>query len=90
MSGTRAGGLKASQTNKNKYGENFYKNIGADGGMKSRGGGFAKTGYGSLAGQIGGIKSANKRYGTPIDKDKLQKLEAELNLLKTINKYKGE
>lgn len=83
MSGTRAGGLKASQTNKNKYGADFYKNIGADGGMKSRGGGFAKTGYGSLAGQIGGIKSANKRYGTPIDKDKLQKLEAELKLLKS-------
>jgi len=83
MAGTRIGGLKAAQTNKSKYGENFYKNIGADGGIKSRGGGFAKTGYGSLAGQIGGIKSAHKRYGTPIDQDKLQKLEAELKLLKS-------
>ena len=32
MSGTRAGGLKAAKTNKEMYGKNFYKNIGAKGG----------------------------------------------------------
>jgi hypothetical protein len=81
MAGTREGGLKASQTNKQKYGENFYKNIGQTGGIKSRGGGFAYNDSGSIAGQIGGMKSAYKRYGTPIDEAKLKQLEKELKLL---------
>lgn len=29
MSGTKEGGLKASQTNREKHGEDFYKRIGA-------------------------------------------------------------
>ena len=32
MSGTKAGGLKASETNKRKYGENWYGEIGRKGG----------------------------------------------------------
>ena len=32
MPGTRAGGLKAAATNKIKYGDNFYRNIGRIGG----------------------------------------------------------
>ena len=32
MSGTKAGGLKAAQTNKKKYGDDFYKKKGALGG----------------------------------------------------------
>lgn len=32
MSGTKAGGIKAAATNKEKYGEGFYANIGARGG----------------------------------------------------------
>lgn len=39
--GTRIGGLKASKTNKELYGEDFYGRIGKIGGQKSRGGGFA-------------------------------------------------
>lgn len=83
MPGTREGGLKASETNKTRYGKDFYKNIGADGGRKSRGGGFAKGNYTAIAGQIGGIKSAHKRYGTPIDEAKLQELQKELRKLKS-------
>jgi len=41
MSGTTAGGLKAQKTNKERYGEDFYRQIGASGGRKSSGGGFA-------------------------------------------------
>jgi len=43
MSGVREGGLKAAKTNKEKYGEDFYKNIGRMGGSKSRTGGFASN-----------------------------------------------
>lgn len=35
MAGTRAGGRKASVTNKKKYGDDFYRNIGRQGGSKS-------------------------------------------------------
>jgi len=41
MAGTREGGLKASKTVKKRYGEDWYRGIGAAGGEKSRGGGFA-------------------------------------------------
>jgi general stress protein YciG len=41
MPGTREGGLKAASTNKKRYGKEFYTRIGAVGGKKSRGGGFA-------------------------------------------------
>lgn len=48
MAGTRAGGLKAAETNKLRYGdgftkENFYSQIGRKGGRISRGGGFAQS-----------------------------------------------
>lgn len=43
MGGTRAGGLEAAKTNKVIYGEDFYTVIGRAGGLKSRGGGFAKN-----------------------------------------------
>ncbi len=32
MAGTKAGGKAAAETNKNKYGADFYKNIGSIGG----------------------------------------------------------
>jgi len=41
MPATKEGRIKAAITNKKKYGEDFYKKIGAKGGAKSRGGGFA-------------------------------------------------
>jgi len=41
MSGTIEGGRKCAMENKRKYGDDFYVKIGAIGGKKSRGGGFA-------------------------------------------------
>lgn len=58
MSGTKAGGKKASATNRKIYGEDFYKVIGAKGGRNGTTGGF----YGDperarKAGAKGGSKS---------------------------------
>lgn len=56
MAGTKTGGLKAAQTNKQRYGKAFYKRIGSIGGIKSKGGGFAKNSeLARLAGKIGGM-----------------------------------
>lgn len=41
MAGTSEGGRKAAATNKERYGDLFYKKIGEAGGRLSRGGGFA-------------------------------------------------
>lgn len=41
MSGTKAGGLKASRTNLERHGEDFYKRIGSKGGQNGHTGGFA-------------------------------------------------
>lgn len=41
MPGTKMGGLKAAETNRKRYGKTFYVRIGALGGKKSKGGGFA-------------------------------------------------
>lgn len=43
MAGTKAGGEKAARRNKEKYGSDFYKNIGRKGGNtpKTRPSGFA-------------------------------------------------
>lgn len=58
MSATKEGGVKAAATNKQKYGEDFYKKIGTLGGKKSRGGGFAANPeLAREAGRKGGLKS---------------------------------
>lgn len=41
MAGTKAGGLKAAQTNKTRHGKDFYARIGAKGGQLGTTGGFA-------------------------------------------------
>lgn len=41
MSGTKAGGQKTRETNKRKYGENFYQEIGHIGGSRKVPKGFA-------------------------------------------------
>jgi len=40
MPGTKEGAAKASKTNKNRYGQDFYAKIGAKGGKASTTGGF--------------------------------------------------
>jgi uncharacterized protein len=58
MSGTRVGGIKAAQTNKERYGTDFYKKIGRAGGIKGTTGGFAANReLAREAGRKGGKKS---------------------------------
>jgi hypothetical protein len=67
MAGTKIGGMKAKQTNLQKYGEDFYKNIGKKGGRNGHTGGFASNpALASVAGAIGGRKS---RRGPVYDKE---------------------
>jgi len=40
MAGTKAGGQAAAETNKKKYGADFYAKIGAKGGVVGKTGGF--------------------------------------------------
>lgn len=55
MSGTKAGGLKAAATNKQRYGEDFYRIQGAKGGRNGHTGGFAgNPELARLAGAKGG------------------------------------
>ena len=58
MAGTKAGGLRAAATNKAKYGDDFYQNIGRKGGQNGHTGGFAANPeLAKLAGAKGGRKS---------------------------------
>lgn len=55
MSGTKLGGLKACQTNKERYGPDFYKEIGRKGGKNGHTGGFAANlALARIAGAKGG------------------------------------
>lgn len=55
MAGTKAGGIQAAITNKQRYGQNFYKKIGETGGKISRGGGFAGEGGRERARKAGAL-----------------------------------
>lgn len=62
MAGTKKGGEKAAQTNKQRYGQDFYMNIGRSGGKKSTGGGFAKNpDLAREAGRKGGLRSRRRK-----------------------------
>lgn len=60
MAGTKAGGKAAAETNKKKYGSDFYARIGATGGRLGHTGGFAAgpegreraRKYGAIGGKI--------------------------------------
>lgn len=54
MSQTKEGGAKARDTNKAKYGEDFYKRIGSLGGKQGTTGGFYDRALARRAGAIGG------------------------------------
>ena len=47
MAGTKLGGLRAAATNIRKYGDDFYRRIGAEGGRLGTTGGFASDKVGS-------------------------------------------
>lgn len=65
MAGTVEGGRKASLTNKQRYGSDFYANIGAKGGKLGHTGGFyANRKLASEAGRKGGtISRRTKKNG---------------------------
>lgn len=58
MTGTKAGGIKARETNYLKHGADFYKRIGAKGGRNGHTGGFAANpALARIAGRKGGLIS---------------------------------
>ena len=62
MPGTKIGGQKAAQTNKAKYGDDFYKIQGRKGGRNGHTGGFAANReLARIAGAKGGAKSRRGR-----------------------------
>lgn len=70
MAGTKAGGRKAAVTNKLKYGDNFYANIGRRGGRNGHTGGFAANPeLAKIAGAIGGRKSKRGKAKAKITRD---------------------
>lgn len=63
MAGTKAGGVKAAQSNKERHGKNFYANIGRKGGqVKGVIKGFAyNKDLASQAGKVGGKRSRRSK-----------------------------
>lgn len=61
MTGTKAGGKKASLTNKMRHGDDFYQRIGRRGGKNGHTGGFASNpALAKIAGRKGGSRSRRK------------------------------
>lgn len=72
MPGTKAGGLKARQSNYERHGNDFYKRIGAKGGRNGHDGGFrANPALAVVAGAKGGSISRRKsRYADIFEANK--------------------
>lgn len=67
MSGTKAGGRKASITNRLKHGEDFYERIGRRGGQNGHTGGFAANHeLAKEAGRKGGRVSKRGKQKSPL------------------------
>lgn len=62
MTGTPDGGKKAAETNKERWGPDFYKKIGQQGGKQGHGGGFGsdKVGKDGLTGRERASKAGYK------------------------------
>ncbi|MCL2095178.1 hypothetical protein FWH13_03610 [Candidatus Saccharibacteria bacterium] len=65
MAGTKAGGRKAAETNRRKYGKDFYANIGREGGKNGRTGGFAAN---PMLARIAGAKGGRLSKRGPAKK----------------------
>lgn len=80
MAGTREGGLKAAKTNKERYGDDYYTIRGRNGGLKSRGGGFAANPeLARIAGAKGGRNSKRGKAKQTSALKATKILQAELN-----------
>ena len=67
MPGTKAGGIKARNTNLKLHGKDFYKRIGTKGGRSGHTGGFASNPeLARTVGAIGGRKSKRKSENVKI------------------------
>lgn len=66
MSGTRAGGLKVAITNKKKYGEDYYRDIGRKGGAAHH----PNKGFGSMPREL---RQKYGRLGGAISRKKVKK-----------------
>lgn len=80
MAGTKPGGIKARDTNYDRHGLNFYRDIGSIGGKNGRTGGFfANRELARLAGQKGGRISRRGRavYNGNIRSDDVQNTKPE-------------
>ena len=68
MSGTIEGGLKTAATNKLKYGENYYRDMGRIGGAKGRGHAF---GHGKVDPRVAGAKGGkiSKRKSVVVEEE---------------------
>ena len=72
MVGTKAGGLKARQTNIERHGADFYKLIGSKGGRSGHTGGFAANPeLAKIAGAKGGSVSRRGPAGEKKEKEYL-------------------
>jgi general stress protein YciG len=70
MSGRRFGGLRAAETNRAKYGADFYAKIGAKGGKLGHTGGFyTNRELAREAGRKGGLVSSRKGIKTGMGKN---------------------
>ena len=70
-SGTKIGGLRARETNRKKYGDNFYRIIGSKGGQNGHTGGFAaRPELARIAGAKGGRISRRTGVTTGQGKEK--------------------
>ena len=84
MSGSVKGGKKAARTNKEKYGESFYKNIGAEGGKAKVAKGFSLN---SELARVAGAKGGRISKRGPTNKTVVVTVERpKKNIL---NKLKG-
>ena len=67
MAGTKAGGLKATATNIERYGKDFYKEMGRKGGKAGNTGGFATNPeLAKIAGRKGGLISRRGKAKTAL------------------------
>ena len=77
MAGTKIGGLKASQTNKERWGEDFYARIGRKGGQAGHTGGFYNNPkLAKIAGAKGGRNGSRAGIKNGEGKSSYRKAEA--------------
>lgn len=79
MSGTKAGGIKARNTNYKNHGEDFYKRIGTKGGRNGHTGGFASNP--ELARTAGAKGGRNSKRGKTINTKLYQNADRIIELI---------